>query len=318
MRRRFEACGKFRPLTRGDNLFGRAIHNIVAHRAIQWNVEWHDPEALPVSTLTPPTFAPEQVELFREVLQILNEQNLPYAVAGAFALQHHTAIWRTTKDLDLFLPAEQVPAAITHLERVGLTCDVLDPAWLAKARRGNYFVDLITGMSNGIIRVDRSWIERSSPTTVFDVKTCVLAAEELLASKLFVQFRERYDGADMVHVIYATRGNLDWPRILSLVGEHYELLLSILVLFHYIYPACGSYVPDEVWNTLLGKLQGSLARPEPTTSFRGTLLDEKMFAVDVNEWGLPNPLAENRAKNARSIDSYSVPPRKENENRRAS
>ncbi len=280
-------------------------------------MEWHDPEALPVSTLTPPTFAPEQVELFREVLQILNEQKLPYAVAGAFALQHHTAIWRTTKDLDLFMPAEHVPTAIAHLEKVGLTCDVLDPAWLAKARRGNYFVDLITGMSNRIIRVDRSWIERSSPTTVFDVKTRVLAAEELLASKLFVQFRERYDGADMVHIIYATRGNLDWQRILSLVGEHYELLLSILVLFHYIYPACGSYVPEDVWNALLGRLQASLARPEPTTSFRGTLLDEKMFAVDVNEWGLPNPLAVNRARNAGRIESCSPPSRNEDENRRA-
>jgi Nucleotidyl transferase of unknown function (DUF2204) len=263
-------------------------------------VEWHDPEALPISTLTPPSFAPEQVELFREVLQILNQHGLPYAVAGAFALQHHTAIWRTTKDLDLFLPAENVPGAIAHLEKVGLTCEVLDPAWLAKARRGNYFVDLITGMSNGIIRVDQSWIQRSSPTTVFDEKTRVLGAEELLASKLFVQFRERYDGADMVHIIYATRGNLDWQRILSLVGEHYDLLLSILVLF------------------LLGRLQKSLDRPEPTTSFRGTLLDEKMFAVDVNEWALPNALAENRARNPGRIESCSTPSRNQDENRRAS
>ena len=282
-------------------------------------MDWYDPEALPVSTLTPPTFAPEQAELFREVLRTLNEHQVPYAVAGAFALQHHTAIWRTTKDLDLFLPAEHVACAIRPLEKVGLTCEVLDPVWLAKARRGNYFVDLITGMSNGIITVDKSWIERSFPTTVFDVKTRVLAAEELLASKLFVQFRERYDGADMVHIIYATRGRLDWQRILALVGEHYELLLSILVLFHYIYPACGSYVPEEVWNTLLGKLQKSLAKPEPTTSFRGTLLDEKMFAIDVNEWGLPNPLAERRAQNARRIESCSVPASEsKDENRRAS
>jgi hypothetical protein len=280
-------------------------------------VEWYDPEALPVSTLTPPTFAPEQVELFREVLRILNEQRLPYAVAGAFALQHHTAIWRTTKDLDLFLPAERVPDAISHLEKVGLRCEVLDPAWLAKARRGSYFVDLITGMSNGIIRVDQSWIARSSPTTVFDVKTRVLGAEELLASKLFVQFRERYDGADMVHVIYATRGNLDWQRILSLVGEHYELLLSILVLFHYIYPTCGSYIPEEIWNTMLGKLQQSLARPDPATSFRGSLLDEKMFAVDVNEWGLPDPLAESRTRNVPKIESCPAPSRRKDESRRA-
>jgi len=261
----------------------------------------------------------EQVELFREVLGVVNAHKVPYAVAGAFALQQHTGIWRTTKDLDLFLPAEHVAKTISHLEKVGLKCDVLDPVWLAKARRGDYFVDLITGMSNGIMTVDQSWIERSSPATILDVKTRVLAAEELLASKLFVQFRERYDGADIVHIIYATRGSLDWKRILSLAGEHRELLLSILVLFHYVYPACGSYVPEEVWKTLLGELRQSLDRPEPKTSFRGILLDEKMFAIDVNEWGLPNLLLENRAKNARRIETCTTPASKrKDENRRAS
>jgi len=282
-------------------------------------VDWNDPEALPISTSKPPTFAVEQVELFREVLGVVNAHKVPYAVAGAFALQQHTGIWRTTKDLDLFLPAEHVAKTISHLEKVGLKCDVLDPVWLAKARRGDYFVDLITGMSNGIMTVDQSWIERSSPATILDVKTRVLAAEELLASKLFVQFRERYDGADIVHIIYATRGSLDWKRILSLAGEHRELLLSILVLFHYVYPACGSYVPEEVWKTLLGELRQSLDRPEPKTSFRGILLDEKMFAIDVNEWGLPNLLLENRAKNARRIETCTTPAsNRKDENRRAS
>ena len=281
------------------------------------SVECDDATTLPVSSSKAPDFAPEQVSLFREVLGILNEHGVPYAVAGAFALHQHTAIWRNTKDLDLFLPSEEVGPAIDHLQKVGLECEVLDPVWLAKARRGNYFVDLITGMSNGIVTVDRSWIERSTPATILDVKTRVLATEELLASKLFVLFRERYDGADMVHVIYATRGKLDWQRILSLVGEHRELLLSVLALFHYVYPACGSYVPEEVWNQLLGELQQSVARPEPKTSFRGTLLDEKMFAIDVNEWGLPNPLLEYRTRNARRIER--CPSSKtEDENRRAS
>ena len=97
------------------------------------------------------------------------------------------------------------------------------------------------------------------------------------------------------------------------------MLLSILVLFHYVYPACGSYVPEEVWKTLLGELRQSLDRPEPKTSFRGILLDEKMFAIDVNEWGLPNLLLENRAKNARRIETCTTPASKrKDENRRAS
>jgi len=270
-----------------------------------------------VSTSKPPEFAPEQVSLFRDVLHILNERSVPYAVAGAFALHQHSGIWRNTKDLDLFLPAEHVPTAMDHLRSVGLQCEVLDPVWLAKARRGDYFVDLITGMSNGIVRVDQSWIDRSVPATILDVRTRVLAAEELLASKLFVLFRERYDGADIMHIIYVTRGSLDWERILTLTGENGELLLSVLVLFQYVYPGCGDYVAQEVWNRLLDELRRSVTRPEPKTIFRGTLLDEKMFAIDVNEWGLPNPLEEYRAKVPHRIEQRS-PLKIKDENRRAS
>jgi len=280
-------------------------------------VQQDELEIRAVSTSKPPEFTPEQVSLFRDVLHILNERSVPYAVAGAFALHQHSGIWRNTKDLDLFLQAEHVPTAMDHLRSVGLQCEVVDPVWLAKARRGDYFVDLITGMSNGIVRVDQSWIDRSVPATILDVRTRVLAAEELLASKLFVLFRERYDGADIVHIVYVTRGRLDWERILTLTGQNWELLLSVLVLFQYVYPGCSDYVPQEVWNRLVDKLRRRVTQPEPKTKFRGTLLDEKMFAIDVNEWGLPNPLEEYRAKVPQRIEQY-PPLKNKNENRRAS
>ena len=52
----------------------------------------------------------------------------------------------------------------------------------------------------------------------------MLAAEELIASKLFIARRERFDGADIAHVIYGTKGDLDWQRILRMAGEHWEML----------------------------------------------------------------------------------------------
>src|SRR5207302_3524132 len=69
--------------------------------------------------------------------------------------------------------------------------EVVDPVWLSKAWRDGFFVDLITGMSNGIITVEDSWIEGSARAKVTGVQTRVLAAEELIASKMFVLFRER-------------------------------------------------------------------------------------------------------------------------------
>lgn len=233
----------------------------------------------------------------------MNRARLPYVVSGAFALQQHTGIWRNTKDLDLFLPPEVVPAALQHLQEQGFETEIRDPVWLAKAHRDGFFVDLITGMSNAVITVDQSWIERGSPAEVLGVPSRVLAPEELIASKLFVNFRERFDGADVVHIIHGTEGRLDWQRLRQLVGEHWEILLWELVLFHYVYPAKAHYIPRNVWDDMLGRLRNDLDHPRADAPFRGSLLDEKMFAIDVHEWGMADLLHANRQQREPKITS---------------
>ena len=249
-----------------------------------------------MSSSTPPDFPPEQKQLFREVLQVLNAGAIPYVVSGAFALQKHTGIFRDTKDLDVFLPAEHVPAALQCLITDGFECSIWDPVWLAKAHRGDFYVDLICGMSNAVITVDKSWIERGSPTEIVGIPSRVLAPEELIASKLFVTRRERFDGADIAHVIYGTRGRLQWERLLQLVGEHWEILLWTLILFRYVYPAHGDYVPLAIWEGLLQRFADEMAHPDPNARFRGSLIDENMFAIDVREWGMDNLIEEYRAQ----------------------
>src|SRR5579864_4299652 len=102
----------------------------------------HAENSSPTSALPSP-LPPEAASLYREVLLAMNEHGLPYAVAGAFALQKYTGIWRVTKDLDLFIKIEDVPSALSYLAEHGFRCETLDPVWLAKAHRGEYFVDLI-------------------------------------------------------------------------------------------------------------------------------------------------------------------------------
>jgi hypothetical protein len=256
----------------------------------------HPEKQLPVSSSTPQEFPEAQTRLFREVLQLMNARQVPYVVSGAFALQQHTGIFRDTKDLDLFLPAEHVEAALRYLHEDGFHTEVRDPVWLAKAHREDFYVDLITGMSNGVIVVDRSWIERGSPAEVFGVPSRVLAAEELLASKLFVTRRERFDGADTCHIIYGTHGNLDWQRILQIAGEHWGVVFWTLVLFAYIYPAHTDYVPRAVWDDLFGRFCHELQNRDPNAPFRGSLIDENMFAIDVKEWALEDLVEQYRAR----------------------
>ena len=259
------------------------------------------PDSLPVTSSVPPELPRKQEALAREVLLVLQRQSIHFAVAGAFALLQHTGICRTTKDLDLFLTAENWAAALRHLQSHGFDCEVCDPVWLAKVHRDNFFVDLITGMSNAAVSVDDSWIRNAQPASVLDVQTRVLAPEELLVSKLFVTRRERFDGADIAHIIYGTAGNLDWGRILHLAGEHWEMLLWALVLFRYVYLSQTHYVPAVLWQDLLGRYLKLVLEPDGQGRFRGSLIDDNMFAIDVKEWGLDDVLEEYRSRRLSAI-----------------
>jgi hypothetical protein len=254
------------------------------------------PEAPPVTSASAITLPDEAVTLYRDVLLAMNEHRIPYAVAGAFALQKYTGIWRMTKDLDLFVKASDVPTALEHLCNQGFLCETLDPVWLSKAHRGEYFVDLISGMSNATIVVDDTWWKGSQPAVIAGVQSQIISAEDLIASKLFVLRRERFDGADIAHIIYRTKGQLKWERILELACEHWEIVLFALLLFRYAYPAHTDYVPAPLWQDLLSRYMHVVQHPDPNAPFRGSLVDENIFSIDLKDWGLENLLTESRER----------------------
>ena len=142
-----------------------------------------EPTDPPETSSSPSKLPKRQQALFQEVLALFEEKKIAYAVSGAFALREHTGIYRDTKDLDLFLTAETAVRALQYLQEYGFECEVCDPVWLFKTHRDDFFVDLITGMSNAALVVEPSWIERAKPTAVYGVSTKVLAPEELVASK---------------------------------------------------------------------------------------------------------------------------------------
>jgi hypothetical protein len=261
------------------------------------------PPILPETSSHPQVIPEAQQSLFREVLSLLEKKKVPFAVAGAFALRQHTGISRDTKDLDLFLTSSNAVRALKILGAEGFQCEICDPVWLYKAHRDEFFVDLITGMSNAAIVVEDSWIQRAKPAVIHDVSTRVLAAEELICSKLFVTRRERFDGADIAHVIFGTQGKVDWRRVLDIIGENWEMLFWALVLFRYAYPAQTHFVPKEMWQKLIDRFEQAISQPDPTARFRGSLIDDKMFAIDVNEWGLANLMEEHRERRLRNLNS---------------
>lgn len=200
-------------------------------------------------------------------------------------MQKHSGIWRDTKDLDVVLEPRQIPAASKALQQAGFKTFIRDPVWLAKAYKGQYFVDLITALGNAVLVVDEEWIKRAVPEEVFGIPCGVLGVEEMIASKIFVSRRERFDGADVAHLLRAQSRSLDWDRLVRLLGSHSELLLWSLAFYAYVYPARVNDIPQRIWDRMLSDFRKRIEAPGTNEPFRGTLIDPNMFSIDVKDWG---------------------------------
>jgi hypothetical protein len=235
----------------------------------------------------------EERAIYKRALEAINSAGVPYVVAGAYAIYEHTGIYRKTKDLDLFFEPSAVVDAARALRAAGFTTRLEDEHWLAKATMGDYFVDLIYGMGNGIAVIDASWMEHSRPVILAACPVRIAPPEELIWHRLFISERHRHDMSDIVHVILCYGDTLDWERLISRVGEHWPLLLSQILMFSYVYPGYRTNVPDWVPETLLERARAQIGRNEDNIEVtRGPLISRFSFTIDVREWGFNSPRGE--------------------------
>jgi hypothetical protein len=257
------------------------------------------------STLSPPPAQPEQHldpetrAFYCRALTLLKRSGVPFLVGGAYAFERYTRIARHTKDLDIFVREADYPRALRTLEAHGYHGEVPFPHWLAKAYCGDHFVDLIFGSGNGVAPVDDDWFAHAVEDTVLDIPVRIVPAEEMIWQKALIMERERFDGADVAHLLRARAENMDWGRLLARFGEHWPVLLSHLILFGYIYPEEQAKLPTEVMRTLLGRHEARLASSsagDPAASADGsdgadgplclgTVLSRTQYVVDIDEWG---------------------------------
>ena len=243
------------------------------------------------------SFGEQEDEVYGEMLDVLNDAGVGYMIGGTAALHAYTGIWRDTKDLDLLAPAENVRPTLSTLSAAGFETEITDPCWLSKAWRGDPFADIVHANQNGLVPVEKDWLSRAKKGEVLGRSALVVPVEELVLSKIFVAFRDHYDGGDVLHLIFATKGDLDWERILGVLGEHWELLLAYLHLFRYVYPSHAHYLPPNVLEDLQDrheKRAGTAEAGEEPPRFRGMVIDHFSFTWDVNQWGLPDERAANR------------------------
>ncbi len=236
-----------------------------------------------------------RAEFYRRSMQVLQNANIPFLIAGAGAVRFYTGVSRQTKDFDLHLRPHHIDGALDAFAHAGYKTEKTFPHWLAKAKRGRNCVDLIFRAGNGLCEVDDSWFERAQDEDVLGVTVKLSAPEDMLWMKAYIMERERYDGADVAHILESCAEKLNWPHLLRRFGPDWRLLLSHLVLFGYIYPSERGRVPVAIMDALISRLRNENSVSGSDRLCRGTLLSREQYLWDVKERGFRDARLEKRA-----------------------
>jgi hypothetical protein len=179
-----------------------------------------------------------------------------------------------------------VDRALEVLARDGWRTEHHPDGWLAKGYKGEYFVDLIFSSGHGVAVVDAAWFARAIPGRVFGQGVPLVPAEEMIWSKAFVMERERFDGADVNHLLRAVGPKLDWDHLLLRFDRYWEVLLAHLLFFRFAYPSDRDVLPDRVMTDLLSRTVEMLkSGAEEDRVCRGDLLSRVNYRLDIERWG---------------------------------
>jgi hypothetical protein len=265
---------------------------------------------------------PETRRFYCEGLRVLGASGVDFLVGGAYAMERYTGIARHTKDFDIFVRPRDRDRILEVLRGAGYQTELTFPHWLGKAFCADDFIDVIFGSGNGVAVVDDEWFTSAVDDEILELPVRLCPPEEMVWSKAFIMERERYDGADIAHVLRACAERLDWSRLLRRFENHWPVLLSHLILFGFIYPGERSRLPAWVMADLLdrardgiGKVAGAEENGKVPTAegggsvpiaedigkvptvegggrvqaaeriCQGTLLSRAQYLVDIHRWG---------------------------------
>jgi hypothetical protein len=222
-------------------------------------------------------------DFYIDALRKFQDTGIPFLLGGAFALSHYSHIPRDTKDIDVFVRPDDCPRVLEAFERLGYDTELPFEHWLGKIRRNGHLMDVIFSSGNGVARVDDLWFEHAVKTNVLGLIVRLCPVEEMIWSKAFIQERERFDGADVLHLLRETGPSLDWPRLLMRFGDYWRVILSHLILFGFAYPDKRQSVPEWVMDELVRRLNASRPNLQSDICY-GTLLSREQYRHDIEQW----------------------------------
>jgi len=235
-------------------------------------------------------------EFHHRSVSALHAAEVPFLIGGAYMVEVCGGVSRSTKDFDLYVRPNHVEVALRALTRAGYKTELTFPHWLAKATYDGDILDLIFRAGNGLCEVDDSWFDRARDDELLGVPVKLCAPEEMIWMKAYIMERERFDGADIAHILRCCASDIDWPHLVRRFGSDWRVLLSHLVLFGYIYPGERTRIPAAIMENLITRLRSETKIDGPERLCRGTLLSRQQYLVDVQEWGLQDARLEPRVQ----------------------
>jgi hypothetical protein len=168
--------------------------------------------------------------------------------------------------------------------------------WLAKIRSQQGLVDIVFRAGNGLCEVDDHWFCEAPRAEILGVSAALVRPEEMIWQKAYVMERERFDGADIAHLLFSCGQSLSWERLLNRFGPDWRILLCHLVLFGFIYPAQRGIVPTIVMRGLIGRLSAEEHGELSEHICNGTLLSKTQYLDDVGARGFRDPRFSDRCR----------------------
>jgi len=151
------------------------------------------------------------LETVKKAAVELKRAEIPFALCGGWAVYARGGP-RSEHDADFALMEQDAPRAVDLLVAAGFVRDEEAPEdWLAKVwDRGN-LVDLIFRLAGEPVTLD--FFERVDHMEVGSVQMPVLAATDLVVTKLLT-YRDHYcDFATSLPMVRALREQVDWPSV---------------------------------------------------------------------------------------------------------
>ena len=229
----------------------------------------------------------EEAELFyAEAIKLLTKSNLPFMLGGTYAYIAYTGITRPTKDLDIFCLPVDYPKILKLFEQAGYQTELYDTRWCVKVYDKKYFIDIIFSHASGHPVITHEWLEHGQTATVFGETVKIIAPEEFIWTKSFIQEKTGYGGVDINHIILFKGKTIDWHRLLSSMDPHWEILLGHLLNFRFVYPSEREIVPKWLMEELIHRVQEQFELPTPKRKIcRGRILSPTGYLYDVTKGG---------------------------------